>query len=572
MRAAAEVEFRPYDVICERYEVIRVLGAGGMATVILARDLLLERQVAIKVLRVDDPEFRQRLFNEARISARCQHENIVVHHADVHNGWPYIVLEHLTGGTVGTLLQSAGALPYARAVEIAVPVLRALQHMHARRIVHRDIKPDNIFIIRTGTIKVLDLGIAKLLDPRTEEHGKPGGRITRASQAGMVTSSELTRPGTILGTPAYMSPEQWIGKEIDQTTDLWACGILLFEMVCGRHPLFPRQGNELIATALLDTPMPSMTAAAPPHVPHALSAVVDGCLRKDKALRWQNAGDLLAALLPFLPPSATEEVGTLANDAETVIVQAPPFPVHPVPADPVPADPAPIAPEAHDVPSPVLQLDMQPKTIVQPTRSLLFVAADPVGVGGGTVGQKTRLIREELERGIARDRFDLVDCPAPEMFDLLRMLRKHRPVLVHFAGGNQPMAEGCPGQALFGAGGLYLRRHGVPRLVTPTSLQEIFGAAGSSVKLVVLDSSYTELHADALLAHVDVVVGTAGTAHPEFADEYARGLFGALGDGESVATAHRNGCAAWSFVGADDDRPQIKTRRGVDAGKLVLAR
>ena len=563
MTPVANVEFRRYEVICNRYEVIRELGTGGMATVLLARDLMLERQVAIKLLRIDDPELRQRLFNEARISARCQHDNIVVvHHADVHNGWPYIVLEHLSGGTLSDLLRNIGTLPYARAVEIVVSVLRALQHMHARGIIHRDIKPDNIFLTAAGTIKVLDLGIAKLLERGPAQLGNPDP-CTPQCHGGMVTSSELTRPGTILGTPAYMSPEQWIGKQIDHLTDLWACGILLFELICGRHPLYPRQGNQLIATAVLDMPMPSLATAAPRCVPHGLSTVVDRCLRKDKAERWQGAGELLAALLPYLPTRPANDVGLAANDAETVIVHAPPPPECPAAANSVPAN---------EVLPPLLHISVPQATIVQP-KSLLMVAAQAAGAGHGTVDRKTRAIREELERGIVRDRFKLVDCPAPEAHDVLSLLRKHRPILVYFVGGNQP-TERCNGQGLFGKqGGLYLLHNGVPRLVAPTGLQEMFGAAGRSVKVVVLDSSYTELHAEALLAHVDVVMGTPGTARAELAEAYARGLFGALSDGESAATAHRHGCAAWRLLGQDDDEcPQIKMRRGVDAGQLVLAR
>ncbi len=213
-------------------------------------------------------------------------------------------------------------------------------------------------------------------------------------------------------------------------------------------------------------------------------------------------------------------------------------------------------------------------SLVRERRSLLFVAARAAGADHATLGGTTRKIREELERGTAREHFELLDCPAPEVSDLLRLFRRHRPVLVYFAGGHGRDDARRPGRALFGsAGGLYVHRNGVPQLVAPTGLQEIFGAAGSSVKLVVLDRLFANLQVDALLEHVPCVVGTSSAVTPEVADNYAAGLFGAIGDGESLATAHRHGCAAASVHGSDrDERPDIRIRRGVDAGEIFLAR
>ncbi|HEX3760767.1 MAG TPA: serine/threonine-protein kinase, partial [Kofleriaceae bacterium] len=139
------VRFLPYEVILGRYEVFYELAEGGMATVVLARDVRLDRRVAIKLLRHSHPELMRRLFNEARVTVRCQHDNVVVvYEAGESNGWPYIILEHLIGQSLSALLANAVRLTYARAVAIMVPLLQALQHIHQLGVVHRDIKPENI--------------------------------------------------------------------------------------------------------------------------------------------------------------------------------------------------------------------------------------------------------------------------------------------------------------------------------------------------------------------------------------------------------------------------------------------
>ncbi|HEY4245187.1 MAG TPA: protein kinase [Kofleriaceae bacterium] len=296
-----------------QYEMIKMIGEGGMGTVFLARDLRLGRRVAIKFLQSNQPELTQRFLVEARTTARCQHENIVViYEVGEHNGAPYIVLEFLNGKPLTSQTENGGRLPYSRAVEVMSYVLRALQCAHEEGIVHRDLKPDNIFITDSGTVKVLDFGIAKVLQ-------SAGGPVEKA-QSGAVrlpsplelatgTNTSLTRVGTIMGTLKYMSPEQWgIGIEIDHLTDVWACGILLHRLICGRHPLHPLDGNQLVVTAMLELPMPSMAEAAPVDVPRELIQIVDRCLLKNKEQRWQSANELLTALEPFMPGRRTQQL------------------------------------------------------------------------------------------------------------------------------------------------------------------------------------------------------------------------------------------------------------------------
>jgi len=294
-----------------QYEMIKMIGEGGMGTVFLARDLRLGRRVAIKFLQADQPELTQRFLVEARTTARCQHDNIVViYEVGEHNGSPYIVLEYLNGKPLTHQTEHGQRLPYTRTVEIMGSVLRALQCAHDQGIVHRDLKPDNIFITESGTVKVLDFGIAKVLQQdSTGRVEKSAGAIRLPSPLELATgtNTSLTRVGTIMGTLKYMSPEQWgIGIEIDHLTDIWACGILMYRMICGRHPLHPLDGNQLVVTAMLELPMPSMQDAAPTDVPRELIQIIDRCLLKDKTQRWQSAGELLAALELFLPGRRTQ--------------------------------------------------------------------------------------------------------------------------------------------------------------------------------------------------------------------------------------------------------------------------
>jgi serine/threonine protein kinase len=295
-----------------QYELIKMIGEGGMGTVFLARDLRLGRRVAIKFLQSDQPELTQRFLVEARTTARCQHDNIVViYEVGEYHGSPYIVLEFLNGKPLTHLTENGQRLPYTRTVEIMCAILRALQCAHEQGIVHRDLKPDNIFITDAGTIKVLDFGIAKVVQQSHDAIADNITGIRLPSPIELTTGSNhgLTRVGMIMGTLQYMSPEQWgIGIEIDHLTDIWACGILLFRMLCGRHPLYQLEGSQLAATAILDEAMPSMAEIAPGDVPRELIQIVDRCLRKFKAQRWQSAADLLAALELFLPGRRTQSL------------------------------------------------------------------------------------------------------------------------------------------------------------------------------------------------------------------------------------------------------------------------
>ncbi len=301
--------FSPGDLV-NHYELIRLLGKGGMGSVFMARDNKLGRRVAIKFLHTKDQELARRFILEARTTARCGHENIVIiYEADEFKGMPYMVLEYLQGTTLTKLLENNQPMPPGRVAELMVPVVRALVRAHAEGIVHRDLKPDNVMVTESGTIKVLDFGISKVLEGDDKgaseaadvkaRSGKAEGSYDRTMDLA-AESSDLTRSGAIVGTLAYMSPEQWRAKGIDHRTDIWAAGIMLFRMLSGKHPLDGRSGMELAITGDYKHQMPSLRDFAP-TLPNDLIDLVDKCLKKRKEQRWSNAAELLEALEAFLP-------------------------------------------------------------------------------------------------------------------------------------------------------------------------------------------------------------------------------------------------------------------------------
>ncbi|MDI3288009.1 protein kinase [Polyangium sp. 15x6] len=265
----------PFDGFLKHYEIIRKLGEGGMGIVLLARDIKLGRLVAIKLLQ-DSGQATSRLLAEARATARCRHENIVViHDVDETNGHPYMVLEYLEGRTLRDVLSSGArgssrVLPRGLALDIVISVLRALVAAHERDVVHRDLKPENIMILDAGGVKVLDFGLAR---PGDGLHPSVGGTL------------------------AYMAPEQWLGEKVDARADLWAVGVILYELVAGAHPLAPLTRERVENVADLDAAMPRLRDVLPEL--SALSDVVDRCLRKRKEERFASADELLAALTPL---------------------------------------------------------------------------------------------------------------------------------------------------------------------------------------------------------------------------------------------------------------------------------
>ena len=314
-----------------KYELVRLLGKGGMGAVWAAYDTKLGRKVAIKFLHrkaSQKKEFRERFLAEARATAQFNHVNIVtIHDAGEYSGTSYLVLEYLEGESLAQRLKDR-TVPYMQAIQTMIPVVRALVEAHALGIVHRDLKPANIFVSRSGNIKVLDFGLAKLFadDTPVEEGAKPSleamqERLLLAeigeedSSASGISSlgtgalsattakrqlhdseTELTEVGAIMGTYAFMSPEQWGLGAIDRLTDLWAVGIILFRIISGEHPFGSKAANNIMAHIMRrDEPVQSIREIMP-EVPEAVAELISSCLQKSKEKRIPSAAMLLSRL------------------------------------------------------------------------------------------------------------------------------------------------------------------------------------------------------------------------------------------------------------------------------------
>ncbi len=240
----------------DSFEIVAPLGAGGMGEVYRARDPILKREVAIKVLPAyvaQDPERLRRFEQEAQAAAALNHPNILaVHRFGTFEGAPYMVSELLEGGTLGRQL-SHGPLPVRKAIDYGVQIASGLAAAHEKGIVHRDLKPDNIFVTKDGRVKILDFGLAKL----TEAKSAPADGPT-------VTRQEGTEPGMVLGTVGYMSPEQVRGETADHRADIFAFGAILYEMLTGKRAFRKPTSTETM-TAILNEDPPAHFADCARH-------------------------------------------------------------------------------------------------------------------------------------------------------------------------------------------------------------------------------------------------------------------------------------------------------------------
>ena len=259
------------------YEILAPLGAGGMGEVYKAVDTRLGREVALKILPdglAQDPHWKQRFEREARLVSTLNHPYICALH-DV--GQDFLVMEYIEG------VPLHGPVPIPEALRLAIQIADALDAAHRKGITHRDLKPANVLVTRAG-VKLLDFGLAK----------QDAASLTATRGEAPTAAAELTRAGTILGTPEYMAPEQIEGKEADPRSDIFAFGCVLFELISGRRPF---EGKSLpgVIAAILQTDPPRVSALEPAATP-ALDRVVERCLAKDPEQRWQTARDLKAEL------------------------------------------------------------------------------------------------------------------------------------------------------------------------------------------------------------------------------------------------------------------------------------
>src|SRR5947199_4323543 len=287
-----------------RYRIMRKLGTGGMANVYLAEDQELGRRVAIKILNdrhANDDQFVERFRREAKNAAALSHPNIVsIYDRGEAEGSYYIAMEYLDGRSLKELIVSRGPAPVGVAVEYARQILQALRFAHRHGIVHRDIKPHNVLVDAEGRVKVTDFGIAR---------------------AG---TSQMTEVGSIVGTAQYLSPEQAKGTAVDQRSDIYSLGIVLYELLTGAVPFTGDTPVEIAMKHISETP--DVPSALRPEIPHDLDLVVTRALAKDPAERYQSAEEMDADLDRVLRGVAiareTEESATQILSAPTTIMSA----------------------------------------------------------------------------------------------------------------------------------------------------------------------------------------------------------------------------------------------------------
>ena len=300
------------DVLAGKYRVERVLGAGGMGVVVAAHHIHLDEKVALKFLlpaALSNAEAIARFEREARAAVKIKSEHVarVSDVGKLENGSPYMVMEYLEGCDLAALLEQCGTLPIDEAVEFVLQACEAVAEAHAIGIVHRDLKPANLFCIRRAdgrlSVKLLDFGISKLTTGDTQ--------------------TNMTRTTTVMGSPTYMSPEQLQStKHVDARSDIWAIGVILFELVSGRTPFEAEAMTELVIKIATQPPVPLRAVLA--AAPEGFEQVILRCLQRDVDARYANVAELARALEPFAPKRARTSIerilGTITTGASRVPV------------------------------------------------------------------------------------------------------------------------------------------------------------------------------------------------------------------------------------------------------------
>src|SRR3954469_6716855 len=286
------------EVLSDRYELEELVGTGGMSSVFRAHDRLLDRKVALKILHeqyTSDDEYVERFRHEARAVAALSHPNTLrVIDRGEHEGRQFIVFEYVAGENLKRLIERRGPAPVATSLELAMQIGRGLSFAHQQGLVHRDVKPQNVLLNGDGQAKVTDFGIARSLDV---QHG-------------------MTQTGTVLGTSDYIAPEQAQGQRVDEHTDVYSLGVVLYELLTGEVP-FPGENFVAVAMRHINEEPPSVRAKRPDVSPR-LDAAIQRAMAKDPQARFQTMADFcreLEACLAELQSQGTQVIAAPAAPA-----------------------------------------------------------------------------------------------------------------------------------------------------------------------------------------------------------------------------------------------------------------